>query len=101
MTPVFFAFTDRQKVYDVVEAITGFRMHPAWFRIGGVAHDLPKGWDRLLRDFLDWMPKRLESYVTAALKTPSSKAVPSVWPLTTRKKPSTGGDRCRSARHGD
>ncbi len=68
MSPIFFIFSDRQKAYDVIEAITGARMHPAWFRIGGLMHDLPKGWDRLVREFCDWMPQRLDDYEKMALK---------------------------------
>jgi NADH-quinone oxidoreductase subunit D len=44
ITPVFYAFRDREYVLNLIEAVTGGRFHPNYDRIGGLKDDLPKGW---------------------------------------------------------
>ncbi|MEL5847762.1 MAG: NADH-quinone oxidoreductase subunit D [Candidatus Igneacidithiobacillus chanchocoensis] len=52
MGPAFYAFRDRALLLDLMEIFTGGRLHPQFFRIGGVAADLPEGWQDALQAVL-------------------------------------------------
>ncbi len=62
MSPVFYFFTDRERAFEIIEAVTGARMHPSFFRIGGVALDLPEGWEALVRGFVEQLTRSLPHY---------------------------------------
>ncbi|WP_265108722.1 NADH-quinone oxidoreductase subunit D [Halosolutus halophilus] len=60
-----YAFRDREVVQDILEDLTGQRMMFYYFRLGGVAWDLPRPRDEFVekcRDFLDELPAKVSEY---------------------------------------
>jgi NADH:ubiquinone oxidoreductase subunit D len=43
MTPMLWAFEEREKLMEFYERVSGARMHAAYFRPGGVHSDIPIG----------------------------------------------------------
>jgi NADH-quinone oxidoreductase subunit D len=56
MTVFLYTFTEREKIYNLCELLTGARFTTSYTRIGGMTRDLPEGFAPLLRKFLSEFP---------------------------------------------
>lgn len=61
-TPLLYMFREREKILDLFEMVCGQRMTFNYYRIGGVAMDLPEEFIPALRDFLREMPRYIDEY---------------------------------------
>jgi NADH-quinone oxidoreductase subunit D len=64
MTPFWFCFKEREKILNLIEAASGGRMTPSYFRIGGLMMDLPAGFENRLKQFLADFPDALNTFDT-------------------------------------
>ena len=64
MSVFFYCFRHREKILNLIEAASGGRMTPSYFRIGGLMMDLPAGFERRCKQFLDDFPEALTTFET-------------------------------------
>ncbi len=64
MTVFFYCFREREKILNLIEAASGGRLTPSYFRIGGLMMDLPAGFERRVKQFLDGFLKSVDEFHT-------------------------------------
>jgi NADH-quinone oxidoreductase subunit D len=62
MTPIFYAFIERELIQALMEAATGARMHFSYVRPGGLKDDLPRGWLKQSAETLRQVRRKLKDF---------------------------------------
>ncbi len=55
-------FREREMLLDLFETLTGCRFHYNTHQVGGNRHDIPAGWDAMVRQTLEKISGRVEEY---------------------------------------
>ncbi len=74
MGPAFYAFRDRARILELLENFTGGRLHPQFYRIGGVAADLPENWQGDLEALLEELDEGLVDCERLTIENPIFRA---------------------------
>lgn len=62
MTVFLYCFREREHIMDMYEKLSGARMTSNYFRVGGLSADLPAGFEKMVRDFIEVMPGHVDTY---------------------------------------
>ena len=63
-TPLLYAFDDREKILDMLEAVTGSRLTYCYYRFGGLYNDVDAEFIQRAKEFVTYMRPRLKMYQT-------------------------------------
>ncbi len=70
MSVFLYCFREREVILDLYEAVSGQRMMASYFRVGGLAADLPPGFEDKVQAFLETFPARLQEYEALLTENP-------------------------------
>jgi NADH-quinone oxidoreductase subunit D len=62
VTMFFFTFSERERIYTLLDAYTGHRMNNTYVRIGGVYADVEPDVERQIREWLEQFPKKIDEF---------------------------------------
>jgi NADH-quinone oxidoreductase subunit D len=57
-----YAFRERERILDLFELVSGYRMHTRYFQVGGLAEDIPVGFFPEARKLVEEMPAAIDDY---------------------------------------
>jgi NADH-quinone oxidoreductase subunit D len=70
MTVFWYTFREREKVLSIYDQVCGARMTASYFRVGGLASDIPAGLLDRCQRFVDEMPAHVDEYEKLLTRNP-------------------------------
>ena len=70
LSMMLYGFRERERILEFFEKTTGLRMNHNYIRPGGIAADLPDGWEQDVEEILEIIPKGMEDYETLLTENP-------------------------------